>query len=41
MATLIAKTLGYEVLEFNASDVRSKIAIIEQVWFLLIFIDLF
>lgn len=31
MATLVAKSLGYEVLEFNASDVRSKIAIIEQV----------
>lgn len=31
MATLVAKSLGYEVLEFNASDVRSKIAIVEQV----------
>lgn len=31
MATLVAKTLGYEVLEFNASDVRSKNAIIAQV----------
>ncbi len=31
LANLVAKTIGYEVLEFNASDVRSKSAIIEQV----------
>jgi replication factor C subunit 1 len=27
----VAKTLGFEVLEFNASDVRSKNAIVAQV----------
>jgi replication factor C subunit 1 len=31
LATLVAKSLGYEVLEFNASDVRSKNAIVAQV----------
>ncbi|WP_369126929.1 AAA family ATPase [Bifidobacterium pullorum] len=31
MATLAAQALGYETLELNASDARSKKAIVEQV----------
>ena len=31
MATLAASALGYETLELNASDARSKKAIVEQV----------
>ena len=30
MATLVARSLGYEVLELNASDTRGKKAIQEQ-----------